>query len=101
MFGYEGLFNFFSRYTFHSLSRYNSSPSSEYRSPGLTDRDSPDGIEDQASARTGAVQPVGELEAPVDSIELSNNNLSPFMVSSKTPILYARCPFTNVWVTLE
>ncbi len=87
MFGYVNLFSFFSRYTFHNLSRYNFSPAGDYRSPGLEDRGSPDGIEDQASGLIRAVQPTGELEAPVDSIELSNNN--PEIVGEQPPATYS------------
>ncbi len=87
MFGYVNLFSFFSRYTFHSLSRYNFSPAGEYQSPGLTDRGSPDAIEDQASGLIRAVQPAGELEAPVDSIELSNDN--PDIASGQPPVIYS------------
>jgi hypothetical protein len=73
MFGYAGLFSFFSRYTFHSLSKYNFSPAGEYQSPGLEDSSSPDAIEDQASEKTEAVQPSGETETPEDSIELTSH----------------------------
>jgi hypothetical protein len=73
MFGYASLFSFFSRYTFHNLSRYNFSPAGEYRSPGLEDRGSADGIEDQAGVKTEVVQPSSEPEAPEDSIELSSD----------------------------
>ncbi len=87
MFGYVNLFSFFSRYTFHNLSRYNFSPAGDYRSPGLTDGASPDAIEDRASGQTEAVQPVGELETPVDSIELSND--IPEIASGQPPATYS------------
>ena len=87
MFGYASLFSFFNRYTFHNLSKYNFSPAGEYQSPGLADRGSPDAVEDQASGLIRAVQPAGELEAPVDSIELSNDN--PEIVSGQPPVTYS------------
>lgn len=87
MFGYASLFSFFSRYTFHNLSRYNFSPAGEYQSPGIDDTSSPDAIEDQASVESEAVQPSGEVETPEDSIELSSD--APKATPEMSPTTYA------------